>query len=280
MPTVLVTGAARGIGRATALHLAAAGWDVVAGVRRREDGDGLAAERVTPIVLDVTDADQVAALPAALPGGLDAVVNNAGVVVSGPMEGVPLDDLRRQLEVNVVGQVAVTQAVLPLLRAVARARGVRLVAQRAHLDADDRPVQRVEVRARGPGRRAAPGAAPVGDRRRARRARADRHRHVAVGRRRARGVRGRADARPPRALRPPHRGRAQDDPAVAEAGDPGGGRRGDDRARAHGAPPARPLRRRHRPAGAGGALAAHADARARRGAARRRSGVPRRIRSR
>ena len=70
-----------------------------------------------PVVLDVTNADQVAALPAALSGSLDAVVNNAGIVVSGPMEGVPLDDLRRQLEVNVVGQVAVTQAVLPLLRA-------------------------------------------------------------------------------------------------------------------------------------------------------------------
>ena len=117
MPTVLVTGATRGIGRATAAHLAAAGWDVLAGVRRREDGDALAAERITPLLLDVTDAEQVAALPANLPAGLDAVVNNAGVVVSGPMEGIPLDDLRRQLEVNVVGQVAVAQAVLPLLRA-------------------------------------------------------------------------------------------------------------------------------------------------------------------
>jgi NAD(P)-dependent dehydrogenase (short-subunit alcohol dehydrogenase family) len=119
MPSVLVTGAARGIGRATAVRLAAAGWDVAAGVRRAEDGEALTAEaggRIAPVLLDVTDADQVAALDRVLPGALDAVVNNAGIVVGGPIEGVPLDELRRQLEVNVVGQVAVTQAVLPRLR--------------------------------------------------------------------------------------------------------------------------------------------------------------------
>src|SRR5436190_5609748 len=120
MPSVLVTGAARGIGRATALRLAAAGWDVVAGVRREEDGEDLRAAgdgRIAPVRLDVTSADDVAALAGALPERLDAIVNNAGIVVSGPMEALPLDELRRQLEVNVVGQVAVTQAVLPKLRA-------------------------------------------------------------------------------------------------------------------------------------------------------------------
>ena len=61
--------------------------------------------------------EDVEALRAALPPDLHAVVNNAGIVVPGPVEGVALDDLRNQLEVNVVGQVAVTQAVLPLLRA-------------------------------------------------------------------------------------------------------------------------------------------------------------------
>src|SRR3954468_13698654 len=117
VPTVLVTGAARGVGPATARGLAGAGWDVVAGVRRAEDGEGLRGERITPLVLDVTDGEQVAALDGQLPDHLDAVVNNAGIVVSGPVEAVALDELRRQFEVNVVGQVAVTQAVLPRLRA-------------------------------------------------------------------------------------------------------------------------------------------------------------------
>jgi NAD(P)-dependent dehydrogenase (short-subunit alcohol dehydrogenase family) len=119
MPTVLVTGASRGIGRASVLRLARAGWDVYAGVRSEADGAVLAAEApgVTPVVLDVTDADQVAALDDALPEQLDAVVNNAGVVVAAPVEALGLDDLRAQLEVNVIGQVAVTQAVLPRLRA-------------------------------------------------------------------------------------------------------------------------------------------------------------------
>jgi NAD(P)-dependent dehydrogenase (short-subunit alcohol dehydrogenase family) len=120
MPSVLVTGAARGIGRATTLRLAAGGWQVLAGVRKPEDGVELAAEageRVTPVHLDITDADHLDALTGVLPEWLDAVVNNAGVVVPGPVEGLDLDDLRRQLEVNVVGQVAVTQAVLPKLRA-------------------------------------------------------------------------------------------------------------------------------------------------------------------
>jgi NAD(P)-dependent dehydrogenase (short-subunit alcohol dehydrogenase family) len=69
------------------------------------------------VALDITAADQIAALADALPARLDAVVNNAGVVVSGPVEAVPLDELRRQFEVNLIGQVAVTQAVLGRLRA-------------------------------------------------------------------------------------------------------------------------------------------------------------------
>lgn len=120
MPSVLITGASRGIGRVTALRLADSGWDVIGGVRRPEDGEALQAERpdrIRWVRLDVTDAVDVAGLDAALPDQLDAVVNNAGVVVAGPVEAVPLDDLRWQLEVNVVGQAAVTQAVLPRLRA-------------------------------------------------------------------------------------------------------------------------------------------------------------------
>lgn len=112
MPAVLITGAARGIGRAAAEHLAAKGWDVVAGVR---DVAG-APPGTTAVQLDVTSEADLAALPAALPARLDAVVNNAGIAIGGPVEGVPIAELRRQLEVNIVGQIAVTQAVLPKLR--------------------------------------------------------------------------------------------------------------------------------------------------------------------
>lgn len=116
--TVLITGASRGIGQATALHLAAVGWDVLAGVRDAAAGKALAAEspRITPIDLDVTVPAQLAELDELLPERLDAVVNNAGIAVGGPVEAVSLNDLRWQFEVNVVGQVAVTQAVLPRLR--------------------------------------------------------------------------------------------------------------------------------------------------------------------
>jgi len=121
MPTVLLTGASRGIGHATVLKLAGGGWDVLAGVRRAEDGESLLAAgpagRITPLALDVTDAEQIAALDQALPERVDALVNNAGIVVPGPVEGLTMEDLRRQLEVNVVGQVAVTQALLGRLRA-------------------------------------------------------------------------------------------------------------------------------------------------------------------
>jgi NAD(P)-dependent dehydrogenase (short-subunit alcohol dehydrogenase family) len=118
--TVLITGASRGIGRATTMWLAARGWHVFAAVRRPEDGEALVASatgQITPVMLDISDDEQVAALETALPGTLDAVVNNAGVVVAGPVEAVPVSELRRQLEINVIAQAAVTQAVLPRLRA-------------------------------------------------------------------------------------------------------------------------------------------------------------------
>lgn len=118
MPTVLVTGAARGIGKTNVAHLGLAGWDVIAGVRSQADADVLSAlPRVSTVLLDVTDDKQIAALPTVLPERLDAVVNNAGVAVSGPIEALTAAQLRRQLDVNVVGQLAVTNAVLPKLRA-------------------------------------------------------------------------------------------------------------------------------------------------------------------
>jgi NAD(P)-dependent dehydrogenase (short-subunit alcohol dehydrogenase family) len=119
MPTVLVTGAARGIGKAIVEHLASTGWDVVAGVRSDEDAAAvtkIAPQRVSAVILDITNAEHLAALPDALPERLDAVVNNAGVAVGGPVETVTPEEWRKVLDVNVVGQFAVTRAVLPKLR--------------------------------------------------------------------------------------------------------------------------------------------------------------------
>jgi NAD(P)-dependent dehydrogenase (short-subunit alcohol dehydrogenase family) len=119
MPSVLVTGAARGIGRAIVEHLASTGWDVIAGVRSDEDANAITKvdpQRISAVILDITNADDIARLPDGLPDRLDAVVNNAGVAVGGPIETVTPEDWRKVLDVNVVGQFAVTRAVLPKLR--------------------------------------------------------------------------------------------------------------------------------------------------------------------
>ena len=130
MPTVIVTGASTGIGEACALRLCRLGWRVFAGVRRSVDGEALRAkatqrERLIPVLLDVTDGETIAKVASQVgeavgERGLDGLVNNAGIVVAGPIEFMPIEEFRRQLEVNVTGQVAVTQAFLPLLR---KARG-------------------------------------------------------------------------------------------------------------------------------------------------------------
>jgi NAD(P)-dependent dehydrogenase (short-subunit alcohol dehydrogenase family) len=117
--TVVITGASTGIGRATALRLARGGFDVLAGVRREEDGAALRGEdgRIEPVLVDVTDADQVAGLAERVAGApLAGLVNNAGIAVAGPLEGIPLDEVRRQYEVNVFGLLAVTQALLEPIR--------------------------------------------------------------------------------------------------------------------------------------------------------------------
>jgi NAD(P)-dependent dehydrogenase (short-subunit alcohol dehydrogenase family) len=118
--TVVITGASTGIGRATAVRLARAGFDVLAGVRREEDGAALRADdgRIEPVLVDVTDAGQIAALGERVAGApLAGLVNNAGIAVAGPLEGIPLDEMRRQYEVNVFGLLAVTQALLEPIRA-------------------------------------------------------------------------------------------------------------------------------------------------------------------
>jgi NAD(P)-dependent dehydrogenase (short-subunit alcohol dehydrogenase family) len=114
---VLVTGASTGIGEATAFHLRELGFDPVAGVRRDEDAERLEGQGLQTVRLDVTDEAQIAsALEAVGDGALAGLVNNAGVAVAAPLEYVPLDEFRRQLEVNLIGQVAVIQAFLPALR--------------------------------------------------------------------------------------------------------------------------------------------------------------------
>jgi NAD(P)-dependent dehydrogenase (short-subunit alcohol dehydrogenase family) len=116
--TVLVTGASSGIGEATAFHLRELGFDPVAAVRKDEDAERLAGSGLRTVRMDVTDVDSIAAARAELGDGpLAGLVNNAGIAVAAPLEFLPLDQLRRQLEVNLIGQVAVTQRFLPVLRA-------------------------------------------------------------------------------------------------------------------------------------------------------------------
>jgi NAD(P)-dependent dehydrogenase (short-subunit alcohol dehydrogenase family) len=129
---VVVTGASSGIGWATALVLAHEGWLVFAGVRREDHGEALLAAAAAlgagvllqPIRLDVTNEASIAAATAEIAAELEergerlvGLVNNAGIAVAGPTEEIPLTRLRTVLEVNVVGAVATTQALLPLLRA-------------------------------------------------------------------------------------------------------------------------------------------------------------------
>lgn len=115
--SVLVTGASSGIGLASASRLAAAGWRVHGGVRTQSAAAALREQRVEPIELDVTNAEQIAAAAERVGPELHGLVDNAVIAIAAPLELVPLDELRHQLEVNVVGQVAVLQAVLPALRA-------------------------------------------------------------------------------------------------------------------------------------------------------------------
>ena len=115
---MLVTGASSGIGEATVLHLKELGFDAVGAVRKDEDAERLRAAGVRAVKLDVTEPDSIAAARAELgDGALAGLVNNAGIAVAAPLELLPLDQLRRQLEINLVGQLAVTQQFLPALRA-------------------------------------------------------------------------------------------------------------------------------------------------------------------
>ncbi|MDQ3985653.1 MAG: SDR family oxidoreductase [Actinomycetota bacterium] len=122
--TVVITGASTGIGRACALRLDNKGWTVFAGVRKEQDGVRLendSSGHLRSVIVDVTDQESIAAAAktvseASNGRGLNALVNNAGITVQGPLEYLDLDELRRQFEVNVFGQIAMTQACLPELR--------------------------------------------------------------------------------------------------------------------------------------------------------------------
>jgi NAD(P)-dependent dehydrogenase (short-subunit alcohol dehydrogenase family) len=122
--TVVVTGASSGIGRATSLHLVRNGFRVFAGVRKEKDAGSLRAEGgadLIPVEFDVTEAGSIDAAATRVRdhlngAGLDGLVNNAGIGIAVPIEGVAMDVLRHHFEVDVFGQIAVTQAFLPLIR--------------------------------------------------------------------------------------------------------------------------------------------------------------------
>jgi NAD(P)-dependent dehydrogenase (short-subunit alcohol dehydrogenase family) len=123
-PAALITGAGSGIGEACVKRLSRMGWRVFAGVldeTQRAHVEQSRLERVTPVMLDITKATAIVAAAETIAAevgrrGLAGLVNNAGIGVVGPLEYVAIDRLRHQLEVNLIGHVAVTQACLPLLR--------------------------------------------------------------------------------------------------------------------------------------------------------------------
>lgn len=124
MGSFVVTGASSGIGAAIVADLDRRGHDVYAGVRSdaaAADLERRSSRRVVPLRLDITDEDQVRAAAEVVRSkvgryGLDGLVNNAGIALGGPVEFLPLDEWRDQFEVNVFGQVAVTQQLVAPLR--------------------------------------------------------------------------------------------------------------------------------------------------------------------
>lgn len=126
--TIAITGCSSGFGRVTALHMASQGWRVFATIRNEADRESLlsealergSAEYITPLVCDITDAAQVSAMGGAIAEAsprLDALLNNAGTAFPAPLELIPLDALRSQMDVNVIGHISVIQTLLPLLKA-------------------------------------------------------------------------------------------------------------------------------------------------------------------
>ena len=135
---MVITGASSGIGRACVLRMSRAGWQVFATVRRAEDRARLQAEgaaRVFPLLMDVEDRLSIAAAADEVSsqlGGLEGLVNVAGIGMVRPLEYATRADLQKIFDINVFGQVAVTQAFLPLLRK-SQGRIVNISSVGAHL---------------------------------------------------------------------------------------------------------------------------------------------------
>lgn len=120
---IVITGTSTGIGKACALYLDKLGFKVYAGVRKQADGNNLkkeASDRFKPIILDVTDTESIATAASIIEketgGELYGLVNNAGIGLGGALEVTPVDEIRKLMEVNVIGLFAVTQAFIPMLR--------------------------------------------------------------------------------------------------------------------------------------------------------------------
>lgn len=121
---VLVTGCSSGIGRFAAVELAKQGWHVIAGVRRQEDAESLIQEQssnLTPLLLDIASAESVRAASSVVGDlvkdqGLSGLVNNAGILIPGPLELITQQQMREQFEVNVFGTHRLTQQMIPQLR--------------------------------------------------------------------------------------------------------------------------------------------------------------------
>ena len=136
--TVVITGASSGIGRACVSRMIQSGWQVFATVRKMKDGDSLRSDfgaNLTPVIVDVTDRATVIVAAEQVSSQLqqlDGLVNVAGVGMVRPVEYVSPGELREIFDINVFGQLAVTQAFLPLLRQ-ARGRIVNISSVGAHI---------------------------------------------------------------------------------------------------------------------------------------------------
>ena len=120
---ILITGSSTGIGKACTLHLDKLGFKIYAGVRKQTDGDILkekASDKLSPIILDVTDSESIENAATIIErendGDLFGLINNAGIGLSGVVEVTPVDEIRKLMEVNVIGLLALTKAMIPLLR--------------------------------------------------------------------------------------------------------------------------------------------------------------------